>query len=316
MSIIIRVVVLLFLLNSVMFGLDNKDLSVNIDLCGKERMLTQKMLKEIFLIKSDINKKENIKRLKDSSKLFDKILNGLINGDKSLNLTATKNPNIQKQLEKVSSLWKPIQKDINSILNNSDNKEIYSKITKDSDTLLDEVNKAVELYTKEDKNNFLLANDMNLAGKQRMLLEKMATLLLMINNDIDTKKSKREFLKSQKLFTRTLHGLSKGDKKLGLRGTNLPMITAQIEKVDNLWKSDANILKTALSGKETPKAISSLDTLLDESDKLVKLYTASLKRYKQRQELKSLVKVYKSLEEMDSKTKILLKELAKTEIKK
>ena len=316
MSIIIRVVVLLFLLNSVMFGLDNKDLSVNIDLCGKERMLTQKMLKEIFLIKSDINKKENIKRLKDSSKLFDKILNGLINGDKSLNLTATKNPNIQKQLEKVSSLWKPIQKDINSILNNSDNKEIYSKITKDSDTLLDEVNKAVELYTKEDKNNFLLANDMNLAGKQRMLLEKMATLLLMINNDIDTKKSKREFLKSQKLFTRTLHGLSKGDKKLGLRGTNLPMITAQIEKVDNLWKSDANILKTALSGKETPKAISSLDTLLDESDKLVKLYTASLKRYKQRQELKSLVKVYKSLEEMDSKTKILLKDLAKTEIKK
>jgi len=316
MKLFVKILMVVLLLNSAVFALNNKDLSVNIDLCGKERMLTQKMLKEIFLIKSNINKKENIKNLKQSSELFDITINGLISGDKELKLKATKNPKIQQQLQKVVSIWKPIHQNIQNILNNKATPEIYNKITKESDSLLKEIDKTVKLYTQIDKNNdFLLANDMNLAGKQRMLLEKMATLLLMINNKIDVQKNKKEFIKTQKLFSRTLKGLSTGDKELGLRGTNLPMITNQIESIDKLWKKEEKKLQNALEGKETTNAIKALDNMLDESDNLVKLYTASLKRYKQRKEINSLVKVYKSLEEMDNKTKLLLKELAKTEIK-
>jgi hypothetical protein len=65
-------------------ALKNKELTIIIDLSGKQRMLTQKMTKEAFLIKLGIDKESNIKKLKQSSRLFDKTLKGFQRVKKSL----------------------------------------------------------------------------------------------------------------------------------------------------------------------------------------------------------------------------------------
>ncbi len=310
----LNVIFTLILLSSTIFGLSSKELAITIDLSGKQRMLTQEMVKEAFLIKSNINKKTNIKKLTQSSKLFDKTLKGLINGDKELKLVAIKDEKIQKQLKKISTIWNDFYLNIKDILNKKNNEKQYYNITSKSQELLKEVNYAVELYAMQDKkSNFLLANDMNFAGKQRMLLQKMAKSILLVNNNIDIEKNKKEFIESQKLFTKILNGLSNGDKELKIKGTNLPTITKQLEIIKKSWNSNQTELQTALTTKNTKKVINDLDKLIDKSDKLVKLYTASLNRKKQRDEFTSLIKIHTTLEKMDNKTKLLLKELAKAE---
>src|SRR5690242_16644953 len=53
---------------------------------GRERMLTQKMAKEIFLVAADIDAAANRKNVADSFALFKKSLSGLRNGDESMRL--------------------------------------------------------------------------------------------------------------------------------------------------------------------------------------------------------------------------------------
>jgi hypothetical protein len=312
---IAKVALLVIALTSTTFALNNKELAVTIDLSGKQRMLTQKMAKEVFLIKSNIDIESNIKKLTQSSQLFDRTLKGLIAGDKGLHLVATKDTKIQKQLNRVVSIWKPFHKEIKDILKGKEYKKSYLALGAKSDELLYEMNRAVELYAQQDKkSNFRLANDMNLAGKQRMLLEKMSKSILIANHGLKSKKYQNDFIKSKELFAKILKGLSKGDSSLKLRGTKLPMINQQLKHIEKLWIAVQNRLQTALKGKSTKKAIVALDNIVVETDKSVKLYTKSLKRTRQRDEFASLIKVHTSFKKMDEKTKLLLERLAKAEV--
>ena len=74
---------------------------VVLNLSGKQRMLTQKMSKEIVLIAMGHETGTNVQNLKATADLFDKTLKGLRNGDAGLQLVPTSNPRILRQLDKV-----------------------------------------------------------------------------------------------------------------------------------------------------------------------------------------------------------------------
>jgi hypothetical protein len=259
-------------------------------------MLTQKMTKESFLIRSNIDKKENNEKLIKSSQLFDKTLKGLMSGDKSLELVAIKNREIQTQLKEVETLWKPFYREIKAVISGDAKDSSYDILEQTNIALLKEMNKAVGLYasSNQGENRFALANDINLAGKQRMLTQKMGKDLLFASNNFKKKEYIADFKKSQKLFSNTLKGLSYGSKILHLEGTKLPKITAQLKVVDKLWKEHQPILKKALSGKEMKKAIAGLDKILVEMNRGVFIYTQSINRQKQRAKFASLISSFMS----------------------
>jgi hypothetical protein len=287
---------ILVLFSSSLFALSDKELAISINLSGKQRMLTQKMTKESFLIRSNIDKKENRKKLIKSSQLFDKTLKGLMSGDKSLELVAIKNKEIQTQLKEVETLWKPFYREIKAVISGDAKDSSYDMLEKSNITLLKEMNKAVGLYASSNrgKNRFALANDINLAGKQRMLTQKMGKDLLFAFNNFKKKEYIADFKKSQKLFDDILKGLFYGSKILHLEGSKLPKITAQLKVVDKLWREHQSILKEAISGKEMKKAIMGLDKILVEMNRGVFIYTQSINRQKQRAKFASLISSFMS----------------------
>jgi len=291
----------LLLFSSSLFALSNKELAISIDLAGKQRMLIQKITKEALLIHTNLNKKDNLNNLKQSSQLFDQTLKGLINGDKSLNLVAIDKKSIQKQLKLVENLWQPFYKEIKSILSGQTKESSYEFLEKNNMNLLKEMNRVVELYTARDSNKLKLANDINLAGKQRMLTQRIAKDLLAINNNLDKQKHIKDFKKTRNLFTQTLKGLFNGDKKLNLVGIKSPKIVKQLNIVDKSWKSLQPLLDSALKGEVVEKAISGLDNILVEMNRAVTLYTKSVNRQKQRLQLASI------LGNFMNKTKIIKK---------
>jgi hypothetical protein len=282
------------------------------------------MTKESLLIRSNIDKEVNIQKLKKSSQLFDKTLKGLMNGDESLHLVAIKNDEIQKQLKKVHKLWRPFYKEIQKIIFSKANSNSYKFLEQNNITLLKEMNKAVGMYAsqnKGDNSKLKLANDINLAGKQRMLTQKMGKDLLFINNNFKKKFYLKDFEDSRRLFGKTLNGLFNGDKELNLVGTKLPKITSQLNIVKKLWKEQQNSLDRAVKGKHIQKAINGLDNILVEMNKAVVEYTKSVNRQKQRLKFASIINSFmnknsalKRLVNLSGKQRMLTQRMTKLAI--
>ncbi len=287
----IKILIISMFLPLILSALTTKELATSINLAGKQRMLTQKMTKEALLLKASIDKKQNLEKLKKTRKLFDKTLNGLIKGDKSLKLKACKDAKVQKQLQKVLSLWKDFDTNIKKIISGSRDKKVYSNIEKQNLILLKEMNKAVGMYVSQSKQKTSKrAQAINLSGKERMLTQRMAKDLLLISQKIDTKKNKTDLKKTKALFEQILVGLQKGDTKLGLEGTKLPSIQKQLKKGEKLWNEiKPNFAKAQKSKKLLKKSISQLDTLLVEMNKAVKKFEKSIAREKRALQLSSLV---------------------------
>ncbi len=279
------------LLPLAMSALTTKELAISINLAGKQRMLTQKMTKEALLVKSGIEKKQNLEKLKKTRDLFDKTLKGLIQSDKSLKLKACKDEKVQKQLQRVLKLWKEFDSNIQKVIAANATDKVYQDIEKQNLILLKEMNKAVTLYVSQSKQKTSKrAQAINLSGKERMLTQKMAKDLLLISQKIDSKKNKQDLKKTANLFEKILHGLQKGDQKLGLEGTKLPAIQKQLHKGEKLWKEIHPMFKRALKDKKVlHQTINQLDTLLVEMNKAVKKFEKSIAREKRALQLSALV---------------------------
>jgi len=282
---------LLLVCSSSLFAISDKELAISINLAGKQRMLIQKITKEALLIHANLDKKININNLKKSSKLFDSTLKALMVGDSSLKLVPIEDKAIQKQLQAIDNLWKPFYKEIQKILSGAPKESSYEFLENNNMKLLREMNRAVEMYSSQNRDNsqLKLANDINLAGKQRMLTQIMAKDLLAVKNQLDISTHIKDFKKSQKLFGTILNGLLYGDKELKLSGTKLPNIIKQLQVIDKQWKTMQPTLNHALNGKEIEKAIDKLDTLLEEINSAVTLYTNSINRQHQRLQLASIL---------------------------
>lgn len=286
---IVQLITLLLFIPFSLFAFTDKELATSIDLSGKQRMLTQKMTKEGFLINLSIDKEKNIEKLKKSSQLFDKTLKGLMQGDESLGVIDFKDSKITTQLKKVETLWILFYKNIKDIIENKSTKKTYELLEKNNIILLKEMNSAVALYSQKKSSNFKLGHDINLAGKQRMLIQKMAKELLIINNGIKPNQYRDDFNADRKLFEKTLKGLFHGDKELNLQGIKLPSIQSKLEEVAILWQNVQSNLDNALKGKELQKTVDSLDNILIEMNSVVEQYRKSLYRKSQKDAFASLI---------------------------
>ena len=114
---------------------------VVINMAGRQRMLTQKMTKEAMGV---ANGKIPFKELEKTAALFDKTLNGLIQGNEELPRCEDKE--ILAQLEKVENLWNPFYMRIKMLKKDPNNQKALDYLLANNVTLLKEMNSAVKLF--------------------------------------------------------------------------------------------------------------------------------------------------------------------------
>tara|TARA_B100001564_G_C20360130_1_gene542960 strand:+ start:102 stop:548 length:447 start_codon:yes stop_codon:yes gene_type:complete len=118
------------------------DYKHTINLAGKQRMLTQKMSKEYYLVAYGTNKDQNKANLSKTVDLFDKTLQALIHGDNELGLAKSPSDAITAQLNKVEGLWKTFRQHIEANISDENNMVIANT----NIPLLKEMNKGVKLF--------------------------------------------------------------------------------------------------------------------------------------------------------------------------
>lgn len=264
----------------VSFGAYAADMGKVINLAGKQRMLTQKMSKEALLIAKGIDAAGNTENLKKTSALFDKTLTGLINGDADLGLDKTEDAAIVAQLNKVAAMWATFNESIQKVVAGDTSAATLQAIADQNVPLLKEMNAAVQMYAKASGSSLEkgMATTINLAGKQRMLTQKMTKELLLVANGIDADASKASLAKTVALFEKTLTGLIKGDADLGLPATTDKDILAQLGKVEALWADYKPVLDSVdISEAGLQSAAAKNLPLLKNMNAAVQMYEKSAK---------------------------------------
>ncbi|CAA6820625.1 MAG: Nitric oxide-responding transcriptional regulator Dnr (Crp/Fnr family) [uncultured Sulfurovum sp.] len=137
-------------------------------------------------------------------------------------------------------------------------------------------------------NNYPLLNDMKMAKKEQALLSNMRQLIADRKNN-----NKNELKKQKKLFTAIIMGLSEGDSKLGLHGTELVFLKNKIKTIQLLWSQEKSILNSAMNNKMYKNdAYTTISRISTHMNDLNKLYKQSYEKYKQNSVMKSLVSSY------------------------
>ena len=256
-----------------------KEYATIINLAGRQRMLTQKMSKEMLLMAKGVETEHNRAELKKTAALFDNTLKGLVKGDKAMGLPPTTNASTLRIMEKVEGLWVNYKAVVDSVL--AGGAVPIVKVADLNLPLLKTMNTAVRLYEKAAKKevNMSAGVVINLAGKQRMLTQKMSKEILLVALGHQSAENKTNLKKTATLFDKTLKGLRDGDKDLGLPATANKGILNQLDVVKTLWgdmkplaEKVYDIDSTSVSD-ETVKSMAKMNLpLLKNMNKAVKMY--------------------------------------------
>ncbi|MGI9506522.1 MAG: type IV pili methyl-accepting chemotaxis transducer N-terminal domain-containing protein [Geminicoccaceae bacterium] len=127
-------------------------LTITIDVAGRQRMLTQKAIKEACLMTVSADPSVHADRLNETIELFDLSLKALRDGYEDVGVIAAPTREIDRKLQEVAGLWEPVK----SILDRAAEGQVLSdrdlsKVARMSEPLLQTMNEAVGLYEGADR---------------------------------------------------------------------------------------------------------------------------------------------------------------------
>jgi len=260
--IIISVIVLTVFMNE-----KSKKDSLIINIAGKQRMLTQKMSKEIFYIKS--KQSTDFRVLNSAIDLFENNLKDLLYGNNAKGIYPPQNNKIKLKLEEVHKLWKPFKKQIGNIeekinLVKPDLESLVIRVN----TLLKESDNVVKVMVKYNMSGVFI----DLSGRQRMLSQRMGFFLeryLRTNHTEDY----MNFLKAKQLYDKTI--------KMFINDKNIQSISEvndAVNRTNKYWEAHkeymTHMIKIENEIKNSVEYIYEKNVkLLDTMDAAVWLYT-------------------------------------------
>ncbi len=260
------IIVCVITLTVVMNEKSKKD-SLIINIAGKQRMLTQKMSKEIFYIK--YRQSTDFRELNSAIDLFDNNLNDLIHGNSVKGIYLPQNVKIKSKLEKVNSLWIPFKKEVEKVRKavvfiKNDLETLTGRTT----SLLAESDKIVKIMVK----NNMSGEFIDLSGRQRMLSQRMSLFVekyLRTDNEEDY----LQFIKAKNLYNETINRFI-NNKEV----QDIPEVYNCVEKTYKYWKAHEkyilNILQVENSINDSISYIYEKNIkLLNTMDAAVWLYT-------------------------------------------
>jgi len=157
---------------SVYMNARSKKDALIINIAGKQRMLTQKISKEIFY---NIHKYSTDFRIVNSSmNSFENSLSDLMNGNSAKGIYPPQNEKITEKLKQVQKMWLPFRGNILKLENN------LEKISPSLEVFTIKINKILTLsdnIVKKMVENKMQGIYIDLSGRQRMLSQRMGLFL-------------------------------------------------------------------------------------------------------------------------------------------
>lgn len=259
------------------------DYKHTLNLAGGQRMLSQRMSKELLLIALGYNKRENLRNLRSSHEKFERVLRGLHFGDTDLALLAAEDKDVLDNLERVEEIWPLFETALTeSMAGGKVSRDSVGLISDLSLPLLRAMEETVEAYEVAATTGALFSMieiAIGHGGHLRTLSQKMTKEFLLVTYGESAEQNRERLKGSMEDFQKTLDGLVSGDPELRLIPAPTNELQAQLRAVRRTWQECKPLLDLAISGEQPNEDqladMASLNlTLLNESDTAVKMYQA------------------------------------------
>jgi len=199
-------------------AIEIKNIHHAVDVAGKQRMFTQRMLKDYAMIGMENSFNNPSKDLKNIIKKFENHL-------KSLH-QYTKKKEIRKSTNRVKKLWTPIKK----VLEKSPKKETALQLQESLEQLLQASDTTTHLFAKETGEQSGVIID--ISGRQRMLSQRMASLYMLKVWGVKNKSFQDKMDRSMKLFETSLVKLQESE----LNTKEINHLLKEVEKSFTFFK--------------------------------------------------------------------------------
>ena len=244
---------------------EENNLKSTINLAGKQRMLTQLMVKLSLQVDMNIQKQDNLKKLKKTAELYDSTLK---------DLKKTSNKKVLKAIALVEKEWTPFYEELNHLIEGKKSKEALKYIIDKNENLLNLSNELVKAFELTNTSSNYLAKArlhiVNVAGRQRMLTQKMTKEKLLTMKGEEKYDAKLK--ETMNLFDNSLNLLIKGDSKKMISKPSNEKIVVQLNVVSKLWSELKPLYeKKKNSAKELAIIIMKNPLLLKEMNSMVKM---------------------------------------------
>ncbi len=210
--VLLKHLLFLSLFYNLSYAIEIESLNHAVDIAGKQRMFTQRMLKDYAMIGMENSFNSPDEDLKNIIGKFENHLESLHD--------YTNNKKIIETTENIRKLWIAIKE----TLQKSPKKEIALTLQEELEQLLKSSDTATHLFAKEtgEKSGIII----DISVRQRMLSQRMASLYMLKVWGIKNKNFQQKMDKSMKLFEESLNHL----KKYKLNTEEINNLLKEVEK--------------------------------------------------------------------------------------
>ncbi|MFM2090322.1 MAG: hypothetical protein RLZZ127_811 [Planctomycetota bacterium] len=234
---------------AVLAAADEKAWSAAINVAGRQRMLSQKMFKEMLLAHHQVEADANAKAMTATMKLFTDSHRRLVQGDAEQGIPAAPTPEVAAALAAIEAPWAAFRDGL-AAAGPADAARL-ADLAAANERLLDAVAAMVEAYEQAQKAAMGTATGkvINWAGRQRMLSQRMAKEALLIAAAADADGARARLAKARELFASSHAALSLGSVEAGIPAPADAGVVRQFAKVGELWTGYQAILDRVAAGE-------------------------------------------------------------------
>lgn len=260
-----------------------KGVEHRLNVAARQRMLSQRIAMAAFLVGAEVDVQDQLEILASSHGEFAAALTGMREGSPDLEIDAETDESVLAILGNVEKVWPAFSEAIASVaISGKLSRKALNAVAKDNVALLTLSNfvviKMIEVYGDVigRNQNATQAMIIDIAGRQRMLTQKMTKEAALLALGYKKSDSRRALEGTVELFDETLFALLKGDDSRGIPPAP-QTIAEKLLEIEDAWLGTGEILKdVAREGRVDQYDLSAIEagceTLLIKSNEVVTLY--------------------------------------------
>lgn len=255
---------------------------------GKLRMLSQRIPAAACHLANGVDEAGAKKLLSGATAEFNAIMNGLQYGDASLNMNgAEERPKTLHQINKLAENWKPMNDAAEAMIAGDVSQERLQTILDQNTAVLEEAKILVTEIVGQYANPFEVvqadAMRVDVAGRQRMLTQKMSKESCMVSNKLGGDEMLSVLQETMQTFSLSLEALRDGMPAVGIRRPPTAAISTGLQEVTKHWAGVKPALDAILAGEEMDaeaqaQKFQALNATMAKMNEVVGLYTKATKK--------------------------------------
>ncbi len=237
--------VIFIIITNVLFSIEIKNIPQAVDIAGKQRMFTQKILKDYVMIGMKNHFGNPIKDINQTILAFEDHMQSLYD--------FTTDTSVKESITVSKNLWAPVKKVLDAVPTKENARILQIKL----EELLKAADKTTKLFAQ--LTGVKSGEIINISGRQRMLSQRIASLYMMKTWGIEDPLFKKKMEASMKLFSNSHDRLKRYEK-------NTEEIKLLLNKVQRNFMffemmNDSNIFIPSLLFKKSMLILKDMNTV-------------------------------------------------------